>query len=56
MGADTKLTPKLKKENIKQELSFIKVNHPHDMFCISVKYHDNISKGIQVKKKIQNHN
>ena len=33
---------------IKRELSFLYATHRHDLFYITVKYHQNILKGIQV--------
>ena len=33
---------------IKGELSFLYTTHHHDLFYITVKYHQNIPKGIQV--------
>ena len=33
---------------IKRELSFLYATHRHDLFYITVKYHRNIPKGIQV--------
>ena len=33
---------------IKQELSFLYATHRHDLFYITVKYHQNIPNGIQV--------
>ena len=33
---------------IKRELSFLHVTHCHDLFYITVKYHQNIPKGIQL--------
>ena len=33
---------------IKKELSFLYTTHRHDLFYITVKYHQNIPKGIQV--------
>ena len=35
-------------ESMKARLSFLYVTHPHDMFYITVMYHDYIPKGIQV--------
>ena len=35
-------------DSMQQELSFLYVTHRHDLFYITVKYHDNILKGIQV--------
>ena len=39
-----------------QELSFINPKHPHDLFRISVKNHDTISKGIHVTDQNQSDN
>ena len=38
----------------KRELSFLYVTHHHDLFYITVKYHDYIPKGIQVTERTQN--
>ena len=38
----------------KWELSFLYVTHSHDLFYITVEYHDNISNGIQVIERTQN--
>ena len=38
----------------KWELSFSYVTHRHDLFYITVKYHDYIPKGIQVMERAQN--
>ena len=35
----------------KQELSFLYMTHRHDLFYITVKYHDYIPKGIQVTEQ-----
>ena len=35
----------------KQELSFMYETNCHDQFCISVKYHENISEGIQAMEQ-----
>ena len=35
----------------KQELSFLYVTHLHDLFYITMKYHDHIPKGIQVTER-----
>ena len=37
----------------KWELSFLYVTHRHDLFYITVKYHDFIPKGIQVTERTQ---
>ena len=36
------------KEVIKRELSYLYATHSHDLFYITVKYHQNIPNGIQV--------
>ena len=38
---------------IKQELSFLYATHCHDLFYITVKYHQNIPNGIQVIERTQ---
>ena len=38
----------------KQELPFLYMTHPQDLFYITVKYHDNIPKSIQVMEWTQN--
>ena len=38
----------------KQELSFLYATHRHDLFYITVKYHDYIPKGIQVTERTRN--
>ena len=37
-----------------QELSFLYTTHRQDLFYITVKYHDNIPKGIQVMEQTGN--
>ena len=37
-----------------ERLSFLYVTHCHDLFYITVKYHDYISMGIQVMERTQN--
>ena len=37
----------------KRELSFLYVPHRHDLFYITVKYHQNIPKGIQITERTQ---
>ena len=37
----------------KQELSFLYATHRHDLFYVTVKYHDSIPKGIQVTERTQ---
>ena len=41
-------------DSMQQELSFLYVTHRHDLFYITVKYHDNILKGIQVMVRTWN--
>ena len=36
---------------LKRELSFLYVTHSHDQFYITVKYHQNIPNGFQVKER-----
>ena len=38
---------------LKRELPFLYATHRHDLFYITVKYHDYIPKGIQVTERTQ---
>ena len=38
----------------KWELSFLYVTHPHDLFYMTVKYHDYIPNGFQVMEQTRN--
>ena len=38
---------------LKQELSYLYVTHRHNLFYITVKYHQNIPKGIQIIAQTQ---
>ena len=38
----------MKTQNLKQELSFLYAKHRHDLFYITVKYHQNISDGLEI--------
>ena len=41
-------------KSMKRELSFLYMTHRHDLFYITVKYHDYIPYGFQVIERTQN--
>ena len=57
-GADMKLNLQQLRgnnsENMKARVVFLHAAHPHDLFYMTVQYHDNIPKGIQVIKQTRN--
>ena len=57
-GADTKLHLKPSRgnnsESMKRELSFLYATHHHDLFYITVKYHDYIPNSFQVMERTRN--
>ena len=48
MNMHKNIKGKITQKVIKRELSFLYATHRHDLFYITVKYHQNIPNGIQV--------